>query len=71
VAVDPQGNAVVVWRQWDGTRTDIWANRGVEEPVNPIPPEVVTLGVVDAIAAAAVGVALLLWRRRAGGKGKA
>jgi uncharacterized cupredoxin-like copper-binding protein/N-acetylneuraminic acid mutarotase len=41
------------------------------EPVNPIPPEVVTFGVVGAIAAAAAGVALLLWRRRAGGKGKA
>ena len=27
VAVDPNGNAVTVWYQVDGTRTDIWANR--------------------------------------------
>ncbi|MDH3623487.1 MAG: hypothetical protein OEQ49_06400 [Myxococcales bacterium] len=27
VAVDPNGNAVLVWTQWDGMRWDIWANR--------------------------------------------
>jgi ribosomal protein L28 len=27
VAVDPNGNAVAVWYQSDGTRTNIWANR--------------------------------------------
>ena len=27
VAMDPNGNAVAVWRQSDGTRTNIWANR--------------------------------------------
>jgi hypothetical protein len=27
VAVDPNGNAVAVWRQSDGTRANIWANR--------------------------------------------
>ena len=27
VAVDPNGNAVAVWYQRDGTRTNIWANR--------------------------------------------
>ncbi len=27
VAVDPNGNAVAVWSQSDGTRSDIWANR--------------------------------------------
>jgi hypothetical protein len=27
VAVDPQGNAVVVWSQYDGTRNSIWARR--------------------------------------------
>jgi hypothetical protein len=26
VAVDGTGNAVAVWRQWDGTRYNIWAN---------------------------------------------
>ena len=40
------------------------------EPVNPIPLDVVTLGIVGVVAAAAAGVALLLWRRRAAGKGK-
>lgn len=29
IAVDPQGNAIAVWQQWDGTRTNIWANRFV------------------------------------------
>ncbi|MBT8454210.1 MAG: Ig-like domain-containing protein [Deltaproteobacteria bacterium] len=27
VALDPNGNAVAVWEQYDGTRTNIWANR--------------------------------------------
>ncbi len=27
VALDPNGNAVAVWFQWDGTRYNIWANR--------------------------------------------
>ncbi len=29
IAIDPQGNAVVVWMQDDGTRFNIWANRFV------------------------------------------
>jgi len=29
VAVDPSGNAVATWRQWDGAVNDIWANRYV------------------------------------------
>ena len=40
VALDPSGNAVAVWNQDDGTRTNIWANRftptagwGVAEPI--------------------------------------
>ncbi len=51
--------------------TDVLIVTVETEPVNPIPPEVVTFGVVGAIAAAAAGVALFLWRRRAGGKEKA
>ncbi|MFO8050666.1 MAG: hypothetical protein R6V01_03080, partial [Thermoplasmatota archaeon] len=27
VAIDPSGNAIAVWRQHDGTRYNIWANR--------------------------------------------
>lgn len=27
VSFDGNGNAIVVWTQWDGTRTDLWANR--------------------------------------------
>jgi hypothetical protein len=27
VAVDPSGNALAVWEQFDGTRGNIWANR--------------------------------------------
>jgi Bacterial Ig-like domain len=27
VATDPSGNAIAVWKQSDGTRTNIWANR--------------------------------------------
>ena len=27
VAIDPGGNAVAVWEQSDGTRTNIWSNR--------------------------------------------
>jgi hypothetical protein len=26
IVIDPNSNAVVVWRQWDGTRHTIWAN---------------------------------------------
>ncbi len=29
VALDGSGNAVAVWRQWDGTSNNIWANRYV------------------------------------------
>ena len=29
VAIDPSGNAVAVWYQWDGTRYNIWSNRYV------------------------------------------
>ena len=51
--------------------TDVLIVTVETEPVGPIPPDVVTLGVVGVIAAIAVGAALLLWRRRAGGKKKA
>lgn len=27
VAFDPNGNALAVWKQWDRTRSNIWANR--------------------------------------------
>jgi hypothetical protein len=27
VAIDPNGNALAVWHQFDGTRTNIWSNR--------------------------------------------
>ena len=27
VALDGSGNAIAVWRQWDGTNTRIWASR--------------------------------------------
>ena len=27
VAIDANGNALAVWSQWDGTRTNIWSNR--------------------------------------------
>lgn len=27
IGVDPNGNAVAVWYQYDGTRNNIWANR--------------------------------------------
>jgi hypothetical protein len=27
VAVDEDGNAIAVWRQWDGTNSNIWSNR--------------------------------------------
>ena len=27
VAIDSSGNALAVWQQYDGTRTNIWANR--------------------------------------------
>ena len=27
VAIDPSGNAIAVWHQYDGTRNNIWANR--------------------------------------------
>jgi len=27
IAFDASGNALAVWEQWDGTRTNIWANR--------------------------------------------
>ena len=29
VAVDESGNAIAVWKQFDGTRSNIWANRYV------------------------------------------
>lgn len=29
IAMDSQGRAIVVWRQWDGARSNIWANRFV------------------------------------------
>ena len=51
--------------------TDVLIVTVETEPVNPIPPEVVTFGVVGALAAVAAGVALLLWRRRSRGKEKA
>ncbi len=51
--------------------TDVLIVTVESAPVNPIPSQVVTFGVVGAIAAAAAGVAFLLWRRRAGGKEKA
>ena len=27
IAVDPNGNAIAVWAQWDGSRDNVWANR--------------------------------------------
>jgi hypothetical protein len=39
VAVDPTGNAVAVWRQSDGTRLNIWANRYIAPDVAPPVPD--------------------------------
>ena len=35
VAVDPDGNAVAVWEQSDGIRSNIWANRFESTPIQP------------------------------------
>ena len=35
VAVDNLGNAIAVWYQWDGTRSDIWSNRYVKPDTTP------------------------------------
>lgn len=32
VAMDPSGNAVAVWRQWNGAQVQIWANRFTPGP---------------------------------------
>ena len=37
VAVDGSGNAIAVWYQWDGTRSDIWSNRYVKPDTIPPP----------------------------------
>ncbi len=74
IAIDSQGNAVAVWSQGDGTRFNIWANRfegDIVPPDRAIPPWVIAAGIGAGVAAAVAGVALLLWRRRAGGKDKA
>ena len=35
VAVDGSGDAIAVWYQWDGTRSDIWSNRYVKPDTTP------------------------------------
>ncbi|MFQ5552546.1 MAG: PKD domain-containing protein [Thermoplasmata archaeon] len=57
---DPSGN----------THTDVLNVTVEAAPIAPVPPEVVMVWVLGAIAAVAAGVALLLWRRRGGMKEK-
>ncbi len=67
VATDPQGNAIAVWSQGDGTRDNIWANRFAEEIVSPglaISPFVVAAGIGVGVVAVAAVAALLILRSR-------
>ena len=65
VAVDSAGNALVVWDQWDGDRTYIWANRyevgsgwgGDEFVENSI------TGTGPRVAMDSAGNATVLWRK--------
>ena len=73
IAVDPQGNAVAVWKQSDGVRDNIWANRFVEDIVPPdraISPLVIGAGIGAGVAIAAAGVVLLIVRSRGKRKGE-
>jgi hypothetical protein len=69
IAVDGQGNAVAAWRQSDGTRLDIWANRLVASTGTWSGP--VRLDVDDgdaslpSVAAAGNGQAVVVWQQRA------
>ncbi len=73
IATDPQGNAIAVWSQGDGTRDNIWANHFVEDIVPPdraISPLVIAAGIGAGIAAMAAMAALLLLRSRGKRKGE-
>lgn len=49
VAVDPNGNAIAVWKQSDGTRDNLWANRYVVGPGWGTPMLIETNSVADAV----------------------
>ncbi len=64
LAADGQGNAIVVWEQWDGPRPTIWANRylvgagwGAPAPVN----QSTNGGSNPQIGVSPVGNAIALW----------
>jgi len=66
VAVDPSGNGVAVWYQFDGTRDNIWANRyvvgtgwGTSELIETDPGEADS----PEVAVDAAGNAIVVWQQ--------
>lgn len=67
VAIDPAGNAMVVWPQYDGTRNNIWANRFTASKGTWGNPQLVDSAPGDAanpqVAMDDAGNALVVWRQ--------
>jgi hypothetical protein len=66
VAIDAAGNALVVWRQFDGTHYNIWANRysastGLWGAAAPIETDSTGDAFVPQVAIDATGNALAVW----------
>jgi hypothetical protein len=70
VAVEPNGNAVAVWSQFDGTRRNIWANRFTPAAGWGVPERIETDNAGDAdfpdLALDPSGHAVAVWRQSDG-----
>lgn len=70
VALDPNGNAVAVWRQSDGTRVNIWANRFTSSAGWSAAEQIETDNAGDArqpqVALDPNGYAVAVWRQSDG-----
>jgi hypothetical protein len=74
VTLDPHGNAVAVWNQLDGSRTDIWANRFTPEngwgTAKPIETEDGEAGLLPQVALDSDGNAITVWYQFRGGRNR-
>jgi predicted enzyme related to lactoylglutathione lyase len=70
VAVDPSGNAIAVWHQWDAARRDIWANRFTPATGWSVAERIETDGANDAagphVAVDSSGNAIAVWQQSDG-----
>ena len=62
VAINPSGNAIAVWSQWDGNCCNVWSSRYVDPDSSPL--SLASTVIVALVAVASIIVIFAFWFRR-------